>query len=121
MSTAPKNQTLNYSSTQDRFSGIEKPMSSTTFPTSAEPSPQASHAVTPSPVTAIPTWTPEQASEHYNIENWGAGFFSVNDKGNMCVHPYGKPGPTIDIMDVVEDIKEKGLKFPCVIRFQDVL
>lgn len=67
------------------------------------------------------SWTVEQALEHYNIENWGAGFFGVNDKGNMCVHPNGKPGPSIDIMDIVEDVREKGLKFPCVIRFQDIL
>jgi len=72
-------------------------------------------------ITPPASWTPEQAIEHYNIDNWGAGFFSVNEKGNMCVYPSGRPGPTIDIMDVVEDIKEKGLKFPCVIRFQDVL
>src|SRR6202453_3875383 len=98
-------------------------MSSLTIPTSAEITPPApsTPAPAPAPITAIPPWTPEQAIEHYNIENWGAGFFSVNEKGNMCVHPNGKPGPTIDIMDVVEDIKEKGLKFPCVIRFQDVL
>lgn len=72
-------------------------------------------------INSQPHWTPEQAVEHYNIEHWGAGFFSVNEKGNVCIHPEGKPGPTIDIMDVVEDIHEKGLKFPCVIRFQDIL
>lgn len=93
-------------------------MSLVTLPSPVEPT-TTSHGG--SPITAIPSWTPEQAIEHYNIENWGAGFFSVNEKGNMCVHPSGKPGPSIDIMDVVEDIKEKGLKFPCVIRFQDIL
>ena len=76
---------------------------------------------TPKPGPPRGVWTPEQANEHYNIENWGAGFFSVNEKGNICVHPQGKPGPSIDIMDVVEDIREKNLKFPCVIRFQDIL
>ncbi|MCC6276711.1 MAG: biosynthetic arginine decarboxylase [Oligoflexia bacterium] len=66
-------------------------------------------------------WTADQASEHYSIESWSAGYFSVNDKGHMCVYPQGRPGPNIDIMDVVDDIREKGLKFPCVIRFQDIL
>lgn len=69
----------------------------------------------------IQSWTQEQATEHYNIDGWGAGYFGVNEKGNMCVYPLGKPGPSIDVMDVVDDIKEKGLKFPCVIRFQDIL
>src|SRR5690242_1118559 len=33
----------------------------------------------------------------------------------------GQPGPVIDLMDVVEDIRERKIGFPCVVRFQDVL
>ena len=43
------------------------------------------------------------------------------EKGHLVVHPHGQPGPTIDMMDVVEDIQERKLGFPCVVRFQDVL
>jgi len=72
---------------------------------------------------AIPeaNWSVEQAAQHYNIAGWGAGYFSVTEKGHLAVHPHGQPGPTIDIMDVVEDIQERRIGFPCVIRFQDVL
>jgi arginine decarboxylase len=66
-------------------------------------------------------WSVEKAAQHYNIAGWGAGYFSVNEKGHLVVHPHGQPGPTIDIMDVVEDIQERKLGFPCVVRFQDVL
>src|SRR4029434_6634932 len=66
-------------------------------------------------------WSISKAIQHYNIENWGVGYFFVNDKGHLCVQPYGRDGPSIDIMDVIEDIQEKKLGFPCVIRFQDVL
>jgi arginine decarboxylase len=69
----------------------------------------------------FPEWSLEKALAHYNIPNWGAGFFTINTKGHLAVTPYGKTGPSIDIMDVVEDIREKRLGFPCVIRFQDVL
>ncbi len=93
-------------------------------PPTQEPVPNNVVRLQPVGSGTIP-WLPEQAIEHYNIENWGAGFFSVNEKGNMCVYPQGRSGtsgnPSIDIMDVVADIREKGLKFPCVIRFQDVL
>jgi arginine decarboxylase len=73
--------------------------------------------------TATPPadWSIEKAIQHYNIAGWGAGFYSVNEKGHMVVHPHGQPGPTIDIMDVVEDIQERKIGFPCVVRFQDVL
>lgn len=66
-------------------------------------------------------WSIQQSLEHYYIPNWGSGYFSINKKGNLCSLPYGSNGPSIDIMDVVEDIHEKKLGFPCVIRFQDIL
>src|SRR5215208_4405809 len=66
-------------------------------------------------------WSIERAAQYYNVSGWAAGFFSVNEKGHMVVHPMGQPGPVIDLMDVVEDIRERNIGFPCVVRFQDVL
>jgi arginine decarboxylase len=66
-------------------------------------------------------WSVEKAAQHYNVAGWGAGYFSVSEKGHLVVHPNGQGGPTIDLMDVVEDIQERKLGFPCVVRFQDVL
>jgi len=71
--------------------------------------------------TPASDWSIEKASQYYNVAGWGAGFFSVNDKGHMVVLPHGQGGPTIDLMDVVEDIKERGIGFPAVVRFMDVL
>ncbi len=80
-----------------------------------EPRSDATTAMAPS------DWSIERATQYYNIAGWGAGYFSVNDKGHVVVHPHGQPGPVIDLMDVVEDIRERGIGFPCVVRFQDVL
>ena len=66
-------------------------------------------------------WTIDDAIEAYNVRRWGADAFTINDVGHLCVTPYGSGGPVIDIMDVLEDIDDKGLGFPAVIRFQDVL
>ncbi|HET7825903.1 MAG TPA: biosynthetic arginine decarboxylase [Anaeromyxobacter sp.] len=66
-------------------------------------------------------WSIERAAQYYNVSGWGAGYFSVNEKGHVVVHPMGQPGPVIDLMDVVEDIRERRIGFPCVVRFQDVL
>ncbi len=68
-----------------------------------------------------PEWSIAKSIQHYNIENWGLGYFFANEKGHLCVQPYGREGPSIDIMDVIEDIQEKKLGLPCVIRFQDIL
>ena len=71
--------------------------------------------------TSPSDWSIERATQYYNVGGWGAGYFSVNDKGHVIVHPMGQPGPVIDLMDVVEDIRERKIGFPCVVRFQDVL
>jgi len=71
--------------------------------------------------TAPSDWSIERASQYYNIAGWGAGYFSVNEKGHVAVHPHGQPGPVIDMMDVVGDIVERNIGFPCLVRFQDVL
>lgn len=66
-------------------------------------------------------WSVKKSITYYNISRWGAGYFDANDKGHMCVHPYGKGGPVIDFMDLIEDIHEKNIGFPCLVRFQDIL
>ena len=66
-------------------------------------------------------WSIEKSLQLYNIPGWGAGYFSINPKGHLVVHPFGQPGPVIDLMDVVDDIRERKLGFPCVVRFQDLL
>ena len=66
-------------------------------------------------------WSIEKSLQLYNVAGWSAGYFSISSKGNLIVHPNGQPGPVIDLMDVVDDIRERKLGFPCVVRFQDVL
>src|SRR5438132_7130229 len=66
-------------------------------------------------------WSIERALQLHNLPNWGAGYFNINSEGHMVVHPDRQPGPVIDLMDVVDDIRERKLGFPCVVRFQDVL
>ena len=71
--------------------------------------------------TGATEWSIERSAHHFNVGGWGAGYFSIKEKGHVVVHPHGQPGPVIDLMDVVDDIAERSLGFPCVVRFQDVL
>ncbi|MDF1578741.1 MAG: biosynthetic arginine decarboxylase, partial [Desulfobulbales bacterium] len=66
--------------------------------------------------------TPAEMCELYNIKRWGSGYFSVNDRGHLCVLPERREdGPRIDFMEVIEEIKEQKIAFPAVIRFHDIL
>ena len=49
------------------------------------------------------------------------GYFSVNDAGNVTVSPLREKGATIDIMQVISEAPDRGLNFPIVLRFQDLL
>jgi arginine decarboxylase len=64
----------------------------------------------------------EIIEEIYHINRWGKGFFCVNKKGNLTVLP-GKDinGLQIDLHEVLEEIKEKKIQLPVVIRFHDIL
>src|SRR5512140_1684758 len=74
-----------------------------------------------SPAMVNSDWSIERSLSLYNIPGWGAGYFNINAKGHLVAHPFGQPGPVIDLMDVVDDIRERKLGFPCIVRFQDLL
>ena len=66
-------------------------------------------------------WDIPAATALYNIDRWGAGYFGINEKGNVRAFPTMNAQTPIDIMDVVAEAQEQGLKFPMLIRFQDLL
>ncbi len=68
-----------------------------------------------------PDWNIDSAIELYNIDRWGSGYFSINPRGNVEILPTKTPATAIDIMEVIEDAKDRGLTFPLVLRFQDLL
>ena len=71
---------------------------------------------------AVKEWTTKDSDEIYQISRWGEGYFTVSDKGDMCVSPTRAPGgPVINMMEVLEEMKNKNIAFPCVIRFHDIL
>jgi arginine decarboxylase len=68
-----------------------------------------------------PPWDIPAAISLYNIDRWGSGYFTINEKGNIQVQPTRTANAKIDLMDVIADAKERGLTFPLVLRFQDLL
>ncbi len=66
-------------------------------------------------------WTVKDSAELYNIQNWGAGYFRVNDLGHIEVTPGGvKPGG-IDLQLLVEDLEARGIQLPILLRFPGIL
>ncbi len=66
-------------------------------------------------------WNIDSARNLYNITRWGAKYFDINDAGHVVAKPLQDAGGSVDITDVIEEAKGRGLKFPLLIRFQDIL
>ncbi len=66
-------------------------------------------------------WDIQTARSLYNIDRWGAKYFDINAGGHVVAMPLQEAGASVDLTDVVEEAKARGLKFPLLIRFQDIL
>ena len=66
-------------------------------------------------------WSIQQARSLYNIHRWGAEYFDINEAGRVVAKPLRDSGASVDITDVIEEARARGLRFPLLIRFQDIL
>ena len=80
------------------------------------------------PVSARPgavkinnAWSIDDAEELYQIRGWGQGFFGINSRGHVVVRPTRKADLEIDLFEVVEGLRERGLRTPVLIGFSDLL
>jgi arginine decarboxylase len=67
------------------------------------------------------SWSVQDARNLYNIHRWGADYFDINDAGHAIAKPLRDAGASVDLTDIVEEAKGRGLKFPLLVRFQDIL
>ncbi len=66
-------------------------------------------------------WSINDSAKIYNLPNWGADLFSINKKGNVCVHPSPTSKHSIDLRALVDDLIKRKIKPPVLLRFMDVL
>jgi len=67
------------------------------------------------------SWDIPSAISLYNVDRWGSGYFSINRSGNVQVMPTQQESLNIDLMEVVQEARDRGMSFPLVVRFQDLL
>jgi arginine decarboxylase len=73
------------------------------------------------PTDANDAWDVQASRNVYNIQRWGAKYFDINEAGHVVAKPLQSAGAAVDITDVIEEAKGRGLRFPVLIRFQDIL
>src|SRR6056297_3150863 len=66
-------------------------------------------------------WSTARSDKLYNLSNWGADLFSINRKGNVCVHPSPNSKYSIDLRVLIDDLIKRKIKPPILLRFMDIL
>lgn len=75
----------------------------------------------PATATLTSRWTAADSMDLYNIHGWGNNYFSVNDRGHISVHPGGAGAPAIDLKELVDEVRQRGIGLPLLIRFSEII
>ena len=68
-----------------------------------------------------PTWKLHDSFETYDVKNWGKGYFGINKLGHVTVHPDKDPERSIDLKVLVDQLRDRGIQAPVLLRFTDIL
>ncbi|MFH1017826.1 MAG: biosynthetic arginine decarboxylase [Pseudomonadota bacterium] len=63
----------------------------------------------------------EDASNLYGIDAWGAGYFDVNEAGNLEILPKRTNGGRTEILKILEELKKSRIATPLLLRFPQIL
>jgi len=68
-------------------------------------------------------WSIADADELYRISGWGAGYFRLNDAGNLVISAPLANGKTAEIpmLDLIEGMEVRGKTMPVMLRVQNIL
>jgi arginine decarboxylase len=61
-----------------------------------------------------------EVAQTYGIENWGAGYFDINSRGNLIVRPVEGDTRSVDVKRIVDDLISRRVKLPVLIRFPQI-
>jgi len=66
-------------------------------------------------------WTADDSARLYGVADWGKGYVSVNADGHIAMLPTKEAAKQIDLYDVIQGLKQRGIHTPVLLRFNDLL
>ena len=73
------------------------------------------------PQKELRAWTVRDATELYQLSAWGGDAYSISERGELIVQPMGKNGPKFSLPELVEDLRNRGIELPMLLRISDIL
>ncbi|NCN27338.1 biosynthetic arginine decarboxylase [bacterium] len=69
------------------------------------------------------TWNSKKSAQLYHVNSWASGYFDVNEKGTLevCADVGEGSNRRIDLKELVDDLRERGLSTPLLLRFSNIL
>ena len=71
--------------------------------------------------TSNTEWSISDSIRTYEIDKWGDKYFFINKKGNIAILNNTNDKKSIDLFKLVEEIQNRDIKPPLILRFNDVL
>ena len=69
---------------------------------------------------SVRKWRIDDSKELYNVSGWGAGYFDINENGNVVVKPKSDKF-VIDLKELVDELELRNVSLPLLIRFPDIV
>lgn len=67
------------------------------------------------------TWTIEDSAALYEIARWSDDYFHISEDGTLRVSPNRDPANSIDLKLLIDQLRERGLDLPILLRFNGIL
>ncbi len=69
----------------------------------------------------VQAWKLEDSLELYGVHRWGAGYFDIDDQGNLLTLPDKDGSQSVSVKAIVDRLVEKGVGLPVLLRFPQIL
>ena len=66
-------------------------------------------------------WSIQDSAALYGLDRWGEPYFTINGRGHISVQPQGERGGSLDLVELVSELRGRNLGLPLLIRFDDCL
>jgi arginine decarboxylase len=66
-------------------------------------------------------WTVRDSAELYQLPAWGKDTYAIDGRGHLVVQPKGDDGPSFSLPLLVDDLRNRGIELPMLLRVSDVL
>lgn len=66
-------------------------------------------------------WSTTDSADLFQVEGWGSPYFQISEAGTVSVTPDPKATQSIDLHELCESLKARGLAMPLLLRFSDIV